>query len=97
MSRPDRLFLPGWWRFWQVGPQWSSTARQRIGVPAAPTGTGDWHLWEAELSPAGDPPGPGAVGDLAPHSPNSPRSFGQHRTGRGGGQFSDVGWGEDLA
>ena len=55
--RGDRWFLPGWWRFWAAGPQWSSTARYRIGVDPPQAGAGsDWQRWEAEL--------PEAVADL---------------------------------
>jgi hypothetical protein len=57
VSGRDRFFLPGWWKFWDQGPQWSPTARRRIGVPEAPTEPGDWHLWEAELrQPLEHPP-----------------------------------------
>jgi hypothetical protein len=48
VSGPDRFFLPGWWKFWEPSPQWSSTASQRLGVPA-PSPPGDFHLWEGEL------------------------------------------------
>ena len=49
--RPDRVLLPGWWRFWESGPQWSATARHRIGLPSPDPSAerGDWHLWEAEM------------------------------------------------
>jgi hypothetical protein len=54
--RRNRVLLPGWWRFWEPGPQWSPTARRRIGVPTPqPAPLGDWHLWEAELRPAPPP------------------------------------------
>lgn len=50
MSRQrDRIFLPGWWKFWDTGPQWSSTARQRLGVPTPTPRRDDFHLWEAEV------------------------------------------------
>jgi hypothetical protein len=57
----DRFFLPGWWKFWETGPQWSSTAHQRLGVPVPPP-PGDWHLWEAELRQVLGP-SPGTGGD----------------------------------
>jgi hypothetical protein len=48
--RGDRWFLPGWWKFWEPGPQWSSTARQRIGVDPPQAGEhSDWRRWESEL------------------------------------------------
>jgi len=52
-----RILLPGWWRpwTWKRGPQWSSTAHRRIGVPVPPEPT-DVQLWEGELSQALDKP-----------------------------------------
>jgi hypothetical protein len=49
--RRDRVLLPGWWRVWESGPQWSGTARRRIGIPdpAPPAERDDWHFWEAEM------------------------------------------------
>ena len=40
----DRLLLPGWWRFWELSPQWSPTARQRIGIPEPRTAVGTRRL-----------------------------------------------------
>jgi len=54
--RSDRWFLPGWWKFWASSPQWSSTARQRIGVDPPQAGEhSDWRRWESELLAAAQP------------------------------------------
>ncbi len=66
----DRWFLPGWWRFWESGPQWSDTARQRIGVDPPQVGEhSDWRRWERELlastrPESGTQPEPGTGTDL---------------------------------
>jgi hypothetical protein len=62
--RRDRIFLPGWWKFWEAGPQWSSTARQRLGMPTpTPSSGGDFRLWESELRQAPGQTGAGTGGD----------------------------------
>ena len=40
----NRLLLPGWWRRDQ--PQWSASARTRIGIPDL---VDDFDLWQQEI------------------------------------------------
>lgn len=40
----NRLLLPGWWR--RDRPQWSESARTRIGIPAL---VNDFDLWQRQM------------------------------------------------
>ena len=53
--RHDRVLLPGWWKVWEPGPQWSPTARRRIGLPEPSAARNDWQLWESELRQTPEP------------------------------------------